>query len=216
MKKIIVILFLFVSLSCEEATIEPIPPDIQQPTKRDSIWGDYFPNSVGSFWEYNVIIEGSFSHKLNISIEKRILINKKISASVWNFKDKNGSYKNYVAIIEDSVFFFTNTQNLNEAKSIIKQYILPLNIFRNWNARLLDLDFGSDRISGGSIIGKVNVPAGNFDNVIELERIIDAKDEKSHQWLNFVEGIGLIRLEKIDNSTNNNIIWELVNYQIKN
>ncbi len=214
LRKFIILLIVSIT-SCQEATLEPIQPNNPKPTEKDSLWGDYFPNSLGTFWEYNVIINGKMSYILKITIEQRILINNKISASVWLFETNNDKYKNYVAIIQDSVFFYTRPNEITDAKYIIKQYILPLNIFRNWEARNLDVEFGSDRMSGGAVIGKINVPAGNFDNVIEIERIVDAKDEKSHQWLNFVPGIGLIRFEKIDNSLNQNTIWELMNYEIK-
>jgi len=59
------------------------------------------------------------------------------------------------------------------------------------------------------------LPVGKFDNVYEIERITDGEDRKAHEWISFVPGIGLIRKETLDNSTNKTTVWELKSYVIK-
>ena len=120
-----------------------------------------------------------------------------------------------MAIIDDSVFFYTDINDLGNNKKILKSYLLPLDNYRNWMIRNLDHLFGSDNASGGSLIGSVTVPAGKFDEVYEIERITDAQDRKAHEWINFVPEVGMILRETLDNSTNETTVWELKSYFIK-
>jgi len=202
-------------LSCQEASITPwIPPSIK-PTEKDTVWGNYFPNSPGTEWEYDIKVDNQFKGTVKIIIEKRVLLPDTNSASQWSFEELGNKYTNYVAIIEDSVFFFRDTKNLTNKLKILKSYILPVDKYMNWNVRNIDQSFGSDKSSGGSLIGSLTVPAGKFDGVYEVERITDSQDRKAHEWISFVPGIGLIRKETLDNSTNKTTVWELKSYVIK-
>jgi hypothetical protein len=209
---ILCLLFLF---SCKEATITPWIPPVSKPTPYDSLWGEYFPNYPGTTWQYDIKVDGQNQGTLTISIEKRILIFNTVSVSLWNFDQPYGSYSRYTAIIEDSVFFYHDINNLKNNEKKYKSYILPLDNYLNWDVRILDQSFGSDRASGGSNIGTIKVPAGIFNNVYEIEHITDAKDKKANEWINFVPGVGMIRMETLDNNTNKTTILELRSYQIK-
>ncbi|MFH1050095.1 MAG: hypothetical protein V1779_04085 [bacterium] len=209
---IISILFL---ISCQEANITPWVPPTIKPTEKDTVWGDYFPNSPGTEWEYNIIIDTQYKGTVKIKIDRRILLPDTNSASVWNFDESGNKYSQYIAIIADSVFFFTDIVKLSDKLKILKSYILPVNNYGDWNVRNLEQSFGNDKSSGGSLIGSVTVPAGKFDNVYEIERITDAQDRKAHEWISFVAGVGLIRKETLDNNTNKITVWELKSYVIK-
>lgn len=202
-------------LSCEEGNITPWVPPQPKPTERDSVWGNYFPNSAGTEWEYNVIINSANSGIIKVKIEKRILLPDTVSASQWKYSGSNKTYWNYVAIVGDSVFYYNDIKDLKSATKIFKDYILPLDKFKYWDIRQLEQSFGSDKASGGSSIGSVTVPAGKFDDVYEIEHITDANDSKAHEWIYFVPGIGMIRRETLDISANITTVWELKSYFIK-
>lgn len=214
-KFIIIFSVCFVLLSCKEANVVPIVPSKPQPTERDSLWGDYFPNSPGTHWLYEVTTNSLPTNSIEISITKRVLLENKESVSEWNIKSNSGETKQYVGIIGDTVKIYTDINNIDNPQKILFAYILPLNKFNNWNYRNLDQSFGSDIASGGSLIGKIKVPAQEFDNVYEIERITDAQDRKAHEWIDFVPEIGMIKKQIINNNTNDNIIWELQSFQIK-
>ena len=209
------IILLIILLSCQEANITPWYPPAIKPTEKDSIWGDYFPNTPGTEWEYNITVDDIYKGTVKIKIEKRVLLPDTNSASKWNYEELGNKYSQYVAIIADSVFFFYDISNLSNQIKKLKNYILPVNKFLDWNVRQLEQSFGNDIASGGSPIGSVTVPAGKFDNVYEIERITDAQDRKAHEWIYFVPEVGMIRKETLDNSTNKTIIWELKSYLIK-
>ncbi len=214
-KIILIFAISLVLLSCKEANVVPIVPIIPQPTPKDSLWGDYFPNSPGTKWEYTVSTNSVPTNSIEISITKRVLLENKESVSEWDIKSNSGDTKQYVGIIGDTVKIYIDINNINNPQSILYAYILPLNKFNNWNYRNLEQTFGNDIASGGSLIGKLTVPAGTFDNVYEIERITDAQDRKAHEWIDFVPEIGMIKKQIIDNNTNDNIIWELKSFQIK-
>ncbi len=202
-------------LSCQEANIIPWVPPVIKPTERDSVWGDYFPNSPGTEWEYNITVDTQYKGTVKVIVEKRVLLPDTSSASQWSFSELGNKYNQYIAIIDDSVFFFTDIADISNKHSKLKSYILPVNKYRDWNVRNLEQTFGNDKSSGGSLIGSIIVPAGKFDNVYEIERITDALDKNSHEWISFVTGVGLIRKETLDNSTNKTTVWELKSYVIK-
>lgn len=202
-------------LSCQEANITPWLPPVVKPTEKDTLWGDYFPNSPGNHWEYNITVDNQYKGTVKILIDKRVLLPDTNSASQWSFEELGNKYSNFVAIIDDTVFFFTDTKNLTNNLKILKSYILPVDKYLNWNVRNIEQSYGSDKSSGGSLIGSLTVPAGKFDNVYEIERITDSQDRKAHEWISFVPGVGLIRKETLDNTTNKTTVWELKNYSIK-
>jgi len=202
-------------VSCQEANITPWYPPVIKPTEKDTIWGDYFPNSPGTEWEYNVTVDNQYKGSVKIVIEKRVLLPDTTSASQWAFEELGEKYINFVAIVQDSVFFFTDTKQLKNINTRLKSYILPVDKFRNWNVRNFEQSQGSDKSSGGSMIGSITVAAGKFDNVYEIERITDAQDRKAHEWISFVAGVGLIRKETLDNSSNKTTVWELKSYTIR-
>ena len=212
MIKYIIIILAIIACGCEEATVTPYVPPAPKPTERDSIWGDYFTNTAGSEWEYNVSVNSQFSHIAYIKIEKRVLLNKKYSVALWNISEKGNNIQHYTGIIADTVFVYTDINDLTNPQKIVKQYILPMEQYRTWSVRLLEQEFGNDNASGGTNIGSKTVTAGTFNNVLEIERITDAKDRKSHQWINFVQNVGVIRSEILDISTNTTTVWELRKY----
>jgi hypothetical protein len=114
--------------------------------------------------------------------------------------------------VGDSVFAYSDINDMTNPKKIEKQYILPLEQYKSWSVRVLDQAFGSDIASGASDIGSEKVPAGTFNNVLEIERITDAQDRKTHQWIHFVPTIGVISSETLDISTNTRTVWELKKY----
>ncbi|MFC2131332.1 hypothetical protein ACFLSQ_07845 [Bacteroidota bacterium] len=211
----IISILIILLLSCDEATITPWLPPTQKPTEFDSLWGDYFPNTPDTEWEYDIKINSQPSGTAKIKIEKRVLILDTISASLWKFEEPGRTYSNYVAIIGDSVFFYTDINDISKNKKILKSYILPLDNYHDWKVRSLDQSFGSDNASGGSLTGSITVPAGKFDEVYEIERITDAQDRKAHEWIKFVPDVGMIMRETIDNSTNETTVWELKSYIIE-
>ena len=215
---IILLLFIFLD-SCQEANINPWFPPTPKPSEKDTVWGDYFPNSPGTQWTYHIKIKTTPDGEIDggnvtVSILERVLIKDSVSVSLWSFNENGNVTQNYVAIVKDSVFFFTDIDNTIDPKTIIKNYILPLNVFREWNVRILDQTFGKDNSSGGGeFIDPITVAAGTFNNVYEIERITDAQDRKAFEWIDFVPQVGLIRKETLNNNTNETTIWELTDFK---
>ncbi len=201
--------------SCRDANVRPIVPPELTPTPKDSVWGGYFPNSPNSSWTYVKTVNSIVIDTFTVTIEKRVLLLKKISASRRRIVGGEIDSVFFTAIIEDSVFIYADPDDLTNPKKVYKQLLLPAYSFQNWKVRKLNDEFGSDRASGGSEINDLQTPAGTFHTAYEIERITDAQYQKAHEWLYFVPSIGIVKREIINNSTNDNIVWELINYRIE-
>lgn len=112
---------------------------------------NYFPNTVGDTWEYEVTdsaqaIGGSndtvkhYLVKVVITGTKKLIDGKE--ATIWQYQYPFGNDTNYVRISADSIKVFDRiySQTIEDLNYPRKVFLIPFSVNRRWNGKLLYVD----------------------------------------------------------------------------
>ncbi|MDR3651784.1 MAG: hypothetical protein P4L34_02290 [Paludibacter sp.] len=143
---------------------------------------DYFPNSVGYYWFYNVFDSVlNKSEPLRVSIVDNRTINGANSA-VWLLSYTNRTDTFFVSQSKDTIIFNSN--------SFIKRiYVVPFSLNQIWNESYFSTN-NSKVIS----IEDVTVPAGSFNDTYVIERNIRSFNYSLYEKIYFKPQIGIVKL----------------------
>ena len=131
--------FVFSALSCDKDTATANKPA-----------SEYFPNSVGNNWEYDVYDSSSarmhsdfpreYTVKVSIIGNKTLLDNSK--ASIWLYQYPWGTDTNYVSVVSDTVKIYDpfRIKDLHGLLFPLRIYILPFAAEKRWDGKLLLID----------------------------------------------------------------------------
>lgn len=115
---------------------------------------EYFPNSVGDYWEYNVTrtISG-YSDIENYTVKVTIVGTQKLidgnKAFIWQYQYPSGNDTNYVTITNDTVKIYDpfRIETLRNLQFPLKIYLIPLQVGKRWDGKLLLIDSSHVTIS---------------------------------------------------------------------
>jgi hypothetical protein len=131
----IILSFAFLASSCDKDT-----------TKPKTITSNYFPNTVGDSWEYEVYDSSAFNgipeYTVKVNITSTVKLIDGINANVWQYEYPWGNDTNYVRIIGDTVktFSLTYSKTIEDLQFPRTIFLLPFKDENRWNGGLYGID----------------------------------------------------------------------------
>jgi hypothetical protein len=108
---------------------------------------EYFPNSIGDYWEYNVHDStAGYSQTENYKVKVSITGIKKLvdgnNAYVWQYEYPSRHDTNYIRIVRDTVQIFDliYSRSIRDLQFPRKIYIIPFSKDQRWDGQLLLID----------------------------------------------------------------------------
>lgn len=108
---------------------------------------EYFPNSLGDYWEYNVKrTTTGYLDKENYTVKVTIVGTQKLidgnNASIWQYQYPSGNDTNYVTITKDTVKVYDpfRIETLRGLQFPLKIYLIPFQDGKRWDGKLLLID----------------------------------------------------------------------------
>jgi hypothetical protein len=142
MKQLSLVLIFFLLLFCFACNKEEIKPAGE----------NYFPNSVGDTWEYDVMdsaqyVGGSNDTGEHYSVKVLIVGTKKLAdgkdATIWQYNYPFGIDTNYVRIVGDTIKIFDNSYNSHTVEGLKYPkliFIQPFKVSEEWDGKHLWFD----------------------------------------------------------------------------
>ena len=141
MKKLKVITFILINaivfVSCRKEKI-------------NSIASEYFPCTIGDYWEYDVYDSSYLREHPNIPREYAVKVSitgiqklvDSIDAYVWQYQFPWGNEINYVRIVGDTVKTFDTvySKTIRDLLFPRKVYVIPFHDGQRWDGKLLFID----------------------------------------------------------------------------
>ena len=173
----------------------------------------YFPDSIGDYWEYNVMDStNNRSYTETITITGKQMLKDSLNYNVWQFQSPYGSSINYVRISNDTVKIYDETFSNNPSSFQYPKetFIIPFKVNSNWNNTLLDTytvtNDSTDVVCGDTVYNSFNIQyVYNGPNVYEY----------SSDY--FYPNIGLFRVHQkgFNQVTIPTELWTLKKYSLK-
>jgi len=202
--------------SCQEASINPyIPgPPEKHPTIAD------FPNSVGSWWEYEVVDSlNSLHENLRVDIVSEIQLPNGHKAALWEYSDgRQIVLQEYVSLEDDTVKIYNYFDGIdsNEYFTIKNLIVFPIKVGNSWIASTVEMNneifYGDSTWVSRKL--NVSVPAGIFNGSYEIMTGYRGPIGP-FEAIVFYPGVGLVRKEYNYFKGGNNIYYSLINYHIE-
>ncbi len=209
-----VIFFLFGLAACHK--------DTTQPNQSNHPGSEYFPNTVGDYWEYDVYdssyVRDHPNYPKQYTVKVRIIGSKKLvdgkDAIIWQYQYPWGNDTNYVRVIGDTIEIFDliysrYIEDLNFPRLI---FIQPFGVNKRWDGKLLYMD-SSRVISQSDVTMKFQV----FNNCFDIYHYylgpnLEFKDD---YW--FKPNIGFVKIYYHQYNMGPTLIqmWQLKEYILK-
>ena len=190
MKTYFILLVLFLIISCRKENSSP-----------SNSFSNYFPNSVGDNWEYEVTdsaqyIQGGNDTVQHYSVKVLIVGTKKLAdgkdATIWKYSYPFGIDTNYVRIVGDTVKIFDNSYNSHTVEGLKYPTLIlvqPFNVGEGWDGK----HAWSDTLS---VVKQEDVTTSfqTFKDCFEIYRhyIGPNMETKDNYW--FKPQVGMVRI----------------------
>lgn len=205
-------IFVFVILffSCQGDTIKP-----------DDRLSDYFPNSVGDSWEYDVFDSSSvrahpeFPAEYTVTVSvvgKKTLLDNSI-ASIWQYQYPWGLETCYVKIDKDTVKIY-DPFRIETVKGIefpLSMFIIPFSDSQRWSGKLLLID--SFHVYPAPTVTGYSETFTDCYNIFHYY-VAPNTEYRDNYW--FKPNLGMVRIHYDDYnfSPRNKYLWRLKNYSV--
>jgi hypothetical protein len=203
----IILSFALLASSCHKDTVKP-----------NTSASEYFPNSIGDYWEYNVHDStAGYTQTENYTVKVRITGIKKLvdgnDAYVWKYEYPSRTDTNYIRIVGDTVKIFDliYSRSIRDLKFPREIYIIPFNDEQRWNGKLLLTD-----TFHVYTVPSVDTHAGLFTNCFNIyHHYLGPNIEYMDNYL-FKPYIGMIKIEFNHYALNPKTfqIWNLNKYYL--
>lgn len=130
--KLIILFGTIVSLNSCGNVFDSDSNIIKTPLIEDSFASAYFPNTIGSYWKYNVLDNiNNIVDTLTVSIVSNSNLPGNVSATKWTYIYNSNPGKNFVKyiVLKDSSVFEYNSINDTQ---FIKKIQFPLEVGNKW------------------------------------------------------------------------------------
>ena len=132
----VILFFALFSSSCHKDTVKP-----------NTSASEYFPNSVGDYWEYDVHDStAGYAQTEDYTVKVSITGIKKLvdgnDAYIWQYQFPSGNDTNYVRIVGDTVKMYDvfRVETIRGLEFPLKIYIIPFSAEQRWDGKLLLID----------------------------------------------------------------------------
>ena len=136
-----ILLFALLGATCHKNTVPPQDPPAAIPTA-----SEYFPNSVGDYWEYYVYDSSAFNGIPEYTVKVSITNTQKLvdgkDATVWQYQYPWGNDTNYVRTVGDTIKVYDKfrTETIRGLEFPLKIFLIPFQDGQRWNGKLLYVD----------------------------------------------------------------------------
>lgn len=183
---------------------------------------EYFPNSIGDYWEYDVFdssqIQQQSTNSRNYTVKVSIVGTKKLldnlDATIWQYQYPWGNDTNYIRIVGDTVKVFdiiysSYLEDLNFPRQI---FLLPFEDDKRWNGKLLYVDTFHVTLKT-NVITDFN----NYDSCFKIYRHYLGPNLEFTDDYWFKPNIGMIKIycNEYNLGPNNVQLWQLKRYSLK-
>lgn len=193
--------------------------DTTKPNKEAS---EYFPNTVGDYWEYDVYdssdirnypnYHGLYTVKISITGIKPLVDGK--DATVWQYQYPWGTDINFIRIEGDTIKIYDTVysktiRNLEFPRSI---FLIPFSDGQRWDGKLLAID--TSHVAFQSTIA---TSSGVFTNGFKIYHYYLGPNIEHNDLYYFVPKIGMVKIyyNHYDFAPTTQILWQLKKYYLK-
>ncbi len=195
--------------------------DTMQPNPSNHAASEYFPNTVGDYWEYEVYdssdvrdhpnLPRQYTVKVTITGTKKLADGK--DALVWEYQYPDTTKEVFIRTYPDSVRIY-GTQSLTDPRSILfgEIYVLPFVENKNWQGKLLYID--SFYVSE---LQNLTTSYGTYNNCFDIYRhyLGPNLEFKDHYWFKPNAGFVKIYYHQYNLGPTLIQIWQLKHYVLK-
>ncbi len=172
-------------ISCHKDAIKP-----------NTSGSEYFPNSIGDYWEYNVHDSTAGYTAENYAVKVTIVgITKLVDgndAYVWKYEYPSTIDTNYIRIVGDTVKIFDQTysRTIEDLQFPRKIFIIPFANEQRWDGKLLLID--SFHVYSEA---SIETNAGAFTNCFRIYHYYLAPNTEyvDNYW--FKQNVGFIKMD---------------------
>jgi hypothetical protein len=200
-------LYFFLNLSCNNKDI-----------LRHSIQGsEYFPNTIGNYWEYDVYDSSNYREHPNIprlyNVKVKISGQANIAdggvALIWEYQYPWGIEKKYVKYRSDTLAIYDSIRafNLSYLQYPNDLFILPFSINNDWKSNLLWSD--------SFFVRKDTSPLYQNSFLIKREYFGQQAFFYNKYWFKPNVGFEKIQFDETTQGIRRNEIWQLKYYNLK-
>jgi len=118
----------------------------KEPNVPNQAGTEYFPNTVGDYWEYDVYDSSrNIGYTVTVKITGIKTMVDGIPATVWQYKSQGLMYENYIRINYDSIKVYDEiySRTIDDMNYPRKLFITPFINGGTWVSNLFDYDFYS-------------------------------------------------------------------------
>lgn len=171
--------------SCKKDTVKP-----------NISASEYFPNSIGDYWEYDAHDSTAGYTKVdNYTVKVTVVGLTKLidgnDAYIWKYEYPSVIDTNYVRIVDDTIKIFDRiySRSIRDLQFPRKIYIIPFSNEQRWDGKLLLVD--SCHVYSAS---QVQTPAQLFLNCFNIYHYYLAPNTeyKDNYW--FKQNVGMIKI----------------------
>lgn len=206
----LLIAFVFSVLACHKDTISS-----------NTSASEYFPNSVGDYWEYTVFDSSlvrehlEFPNEYNVKVSiigKKVLLDS-TQASMWLYQYPWGNDTNYVTMVSDTIKVYDTfrIESIHGLSFPLMIYILPFSAGKRWDGNLLITD--SFHIYNEP---HVNTLVKTFTDCFNIYHYYFGPNMQYMDNYWFKPNIGMIKiyLNDYNFSPRNKYLWQLKKYSL--
>ena len=200
----LILFILAIFFSCSKETVKP-----------NVLASEYFPNSVGNYWEYDVY-DSTSSKRYNVTVN--ITGTQKLADSqiayVYKYQYPWASDTNYVRVDHDTVKVYDKfrTESINGLRFPLKIFLIPFQDGQRWDGKLLAID--SSHVTNKSTI---TVPLETFKNGFSIYHHYIGPNIEYNDTYNFIPNVGMVKIYyyHYDLAPPTRVLWQLKKYYLK-
>jgi hypothetical protein len=231
MKKLSIILLLtiaFLANSCKEGSVYPSLPGGGD-TQKEPDWQkskEYFPNSLGDFWKYEVKTFLGIIDTIKVEIVDKTVLDDGTPVMIWRQYSNNmiDSLDYFYTVDDDTVRSYSDTsRNYKIGREGFYIYSneleIPLDTGKIWMTSIKSdvLTYYGDTCRVTNKIELI-VPLGIIKDVFEITRVPDINAMMSIFQTNrlyFKPYVGFISMDFFDYYKSQQVSWRLITYKVQ-
>jgi hypothetical protein len=182
---------------------------------------EYFPNTVGNYWEYEVSDsstvrehpEVSTPYTVKVSIAGHKTLIDGIDATIWKYEYPWGIDTNYIRVVNDTVkvFDLIYSRSLQDLQYPRIVFIIPFTVEQRWDGKLTLID--SFHVYNAP---SVFTPTENFENCFNIYHYYYGPNSKYNDNYWFKPNVGMVAIytNHYDLAPRNIYLWRLKKYYL--
>lgn len=184
---------------------------------------EYFPNTPGDSWTYEVT-DSTQSTSKNTSEPQRYTVSVKITgvkklvdgkyATIWRYEYPSGYDTTFVRIVSDTIMFFAQgyTSGMEYLKYPELVFVTPFASSECWSGKLLTMD--SLCVTG---VSSIITPAGKFDGCFQIDSRYAGPNAEHEDTYWFRPSLRMVRIfnNHYDGAPRQFRTWKLISYTLR-